>query len=128
MSLGVGIAGVTSIGPRFTLATEFQCLGQSLARRLITPRGSMPWAPGDGTDMRDYLNKGNTPQNRFAAQRAAKDECERDERVELASVTAAFAADALTLTVSVVTAVGSFTLVLLVDALSVSQLNLAVTA
>lgn len=124
MSLGVGIACINSVGPRFTLATERQCLAQSLARRLITPRGSMPWAPNDGTDMRDFLNRANTPANRFAAGRAAKDECEKDERVQSATVTAKFnfAASQLELTVAILTASGPFQLVLGVDALTIDIL------
>lgn len=124
-SLGVGIACVSSVGPRFTLATEMQCLAQSLARRLITPRNSMSWAPNDGTDMRDFLNKANTSQGRFDAQRAAKDECEKDERVQSASVSSVFnfALSTLTLTIAILTALGPFTLVLAVTALTVAIIS-----
>jgi hypothetical protein len=122
-SLGIGIACTTSVGPRFTLASEFQCLGQSLVRRLITPRGSMPWAPNDGTDIRDFLNQGHKPRNTFLVQQAVKDEVEKDERVQSALVSAAFAGDSMTLTLQVVTASGPFKLILLVDTLTISILG-----
>lgn len=125
MSLGIGIACITSVGPRMTFASEFDCLAQSLARRLITERGSMSWAPNDGTDMREYLNHGNTPANRFAAARAAKDECMKDERVEDCTVDAQFDAPnkALILTVKVLTASGPFELVASVDNIGISDLS-----
>lgn len=125
MSLGVGIACIMSVGPRFTLASETQCLAQSLARRLVTPRASLPWAPNDGTDMREFLNKPNTPQNRFAAGRAAKDECEKDERVQGASVAANFdfTQQQLNLTISIDSAVGPFQLVIGINQLGIALLN-----
>jgi hypothetical protein len=124
MSLGVGIGGL-SVGPRFVMVSEFICLAWSLARRLETPRGSLSWSPNDGTDMRDWLNRSDTPQHRFSAQVAAKDECEKDERVQAALVSAQFqsATSSLILTVSITTAVGPFQLVLKVTALAVTVLD-----
>lgn len=122
--LGTSIAGVTSIGPRFNFASGNLCLAYSLARRLITPRASLPWAPNDGTDMRDFLNKGDTASNRFAAARAAHDECLKDERVQDVTVTAKFlaAGQQLQLTIAVLTANGPFTLVVTLNQLTISDL------
>ena len=125
MSLGVGVAGITSIGPRMQLVSEQTCLAHALCRRLITPRESLSWDLNAGTDMREYLNKGNTPANRFAAARAAKDECEKDERVQSASVDAQFSQSSLSLTILIDTASGPFKLVALIDALTVSILEAA---
>lgn len=62
-------------------------LAQRIARRLITPRGTFPFWPNDGTDMRAFLlSKATTPQ--MAA--AAKAECLKDEQVEDARVEAEF--------------------------------------
>lgn len=130
MSLGVGIACITSVGPRFSLAVEVDCLAQSLCRRLGTPRDNLSWAPNDCTDMREFVNRKNTPANRFAAQSAAHDECLKDERVQDCSVTAQFnfAASTLTLTIAIVTANGPFKLVFLVDAYSVSIVDATLEA
>lgn len=122
-SLGVGIACITSVGPRFALASEFVCLGQSLARRLITRRGSLSWAPNDGTDMRDFLNSAFTPRNRFAVQAAAKAECEKDERVQAATVDAQFSVGSLSLTIGIETASGPFKLVVALTSLGISDLK-----
>lgn len=123
-SLGVGVACIFSVGPRFTLASEWDCLAQSLCRRLITPRGSMPWAPNDGTDIRDFLNHGSTPTGKFALETAAKLECEKDERVQTCDASASmnFFTNICTLTLQIVTAVGPFELVLLVDSLTIDIL------
>lgn len=125
MSLGIGVACTTSVGPRFTLAVEAQCLGQSLVRRLSTPRGYLSWAPNDGIDVREFLNKGDTQQNRFAAIAAIKDECEKDERVQAASVAVSFnfATSTLTITIDVETADGPFTFVIAADKVTVELLE-----
>lgn len=122
-SLGVGIACTTSVGPRFTLATEFDCLAGALVRRLISPRGSLPWAPNDGTDLRDFLNHASTPAGKFALERAAQDECEKDERVTSCSASSVFSNGTATLTLGIVTASGPFQLVLLVEALTIQILG-----
>lgn len=124
-SLGVGAGGVLSIGPRMQVVSGLQCLAQSLARRLITPRGSLSWAPNDGTDMREFLNKGNTSTNRFAAASAARDECLKDSRVERCDAVAQFSAASsqLSITLSIATADGPFQLVIGVDALTVQILE-----
>lgn len=124
-SLGTGIACITSVGPRFSFVSENLCLGQSLVRRLTTPRGALPWAPNDGVDVRSYLNHGSTSQATFSLQRAVRDECEKDERVQSADVAAAFnfGTQTMTLTIGIVTANGPFKLVLLVSQLTVAILD-----
>src|SRR6185503_16253832 len=117
--------GVTDIGARFTYATGFRNLGNCLARRLITPRGSLSWDLDAGTDVRTFLNHGDTPQARFAVAAAVNDECLKDERVDSCSTDATFGEDTLTLTISIVTAAGPFKLVLLVDGLTVEILEAA---
>lgn len=129
MSLGVGVACILSVGPRFTLVTERNCLAQSLCRRLISQRGSLSWSPNDGTDIRDYLNHASTPTGKFSIEAAVKDECEKDERVQQCQVTAAMnlATQVCTLTLQVVTANGPFVLVIGVDSLTVGILGLTPT-
>lgn len=124
-SLGVGVAGIYSVGPRFTLASGWDCLSQSLVRRLISPRGSLPWAPNDGTDLRDYLNHASTPTGKFALERAAKDEVEKDERVQSCDASSTFdgTTQTCTLTLNILTADGPFDLVLLVDDATIEILD-----
>jgi phage baseplate assembly protein W len=121
---GTGIACVTSVGPRFVYVSGLTNLGMSLARRLITPRGILDYAPDYGTDMRDYLNGANTPATRFAAARAAQDEVTKDERVLTATATVTFADSAMSIDITCITADGPFTLVLSVNALTTALLSI----
>ena len=125
VDFGTAIDGIFDVGARFSFATGLANLGNSIARRLITQRGSLPWDLDCGTDVRMFLNHGSTPQARFAVQAAVNDECLKDERVDTCSTDAAFGQDTLTLTIAISTAAGPFRLVLLVDSLTVTILEAA---
>lgn len=126
-SLGTGISCIYSVGTSFTMVSEKQCLAQSLVRRLISPRGSLKWSPTDGTDLRDFLNHAQTPTGKFALEQAAKNECEKDDRVQSAQATSVMnsANGTCQLTIKIVTANGPFDLVLLVESLTVSLLSVS---
>lgn len=123
---GMAIDCTTSVGRRFAFASGLRNLGNSLVRRLITPRGKLPWDPDYGTDMRDFLHSGATPINRFTAARAAQDEVTKDERILSAIATAAYVGNGiLRIDLACQTADGPFQLILAVDALTVEILRLA---
>lgn len=60
-----------------------RALVQRLARRLITPRGKLPYWPNYGTDLRQFLLSKVGP---GAIAQAAHKECMKDEQVENCSV------------------------------------------
>jgi hypothetical protein len=88
-------------------------LAQRLARRLITRRGSMPWWPNDGTDLRQYLLSKASPSEIAGA---AKNECKKDEQVEDARVELEVLSDGreILLTILITEAAGPFAFTLLI--------------
>lgn len=118
---GTGIDGVSDLPIRFNTVSGFRNLGNNIARRLQTPRGSLPWAPNDGYDVRALLSEGFTDLSFIIS--AIEAEVEKDERVLSCSASYSFSGSRLILTLSVSTAAGPFTLVLGVDALTVEILN-----
>lgn len=66
--------------------TSVLAIGQALFRRLITPRGTLPDDPDYGTDVRGMLHRGMSQQELLAATGRIKAECEKDDRIESASV------------------------------------------
>ena len=80
----IDIYGIDDFLPHMPEARGRVALMHRLGRRLITPRGRFkPW-PNFGTDMRRYLLS-KVPSSQIAQD--AKDEVEKDEEVESASVT-----------------------------------------
>lgn len=70
---------VTDFLARMPEVSGIVALMHRLARRLSMPRGIWPWAPDDGTDMRQFLLS-KVPSRQIV--RAAILECEKDEQVE----------------------------------------------
>lgn len=106
--------------PFLPLITGKRAVAEAVARRLLTPRGLLPWAQGEGFDVRDLLGQGFTPAalQSFSAQIST--EAEADERVQSAEVTITFnePRQALAISVRLRTAEGPFTLVLDVSKLA----------
>ncbi len=121
---GKSIAGPTDIPSQFYYATGLKNLGNHIARRLITPRGSMPWALNDGYDVRQLVNAEFTAQNRARAEAAIAAEVEKDDRVVACAATIArLSSEAIAVTLRVTTADGTFPLVVSVNSLTVSLLG-----
>ena len=119
VDFGTDIACTTSIGPRFQLASGFINLANALVRRLITPRGTLDYAPDYGYDVRDWLNHDNGQASVFSLEAAIDAECQKDERVQSSSTTVDTSVrDTLKITVSVITAAGPFRFVTTVDKLN----------
>jgi phage baseplate assembly protein W len=100
-------------------------VGEALARRLSTPRGSLINASDYGYDLRQLLNESLDQAGINRVQMSIAAECEKDERVlsAVAECRFDFAASKLTVAVGVTTAQAPFTLVLSVDALTVQILR-----
>lgn len=56
-------------------------IAEALARRLETPRGSVPDAPDDGLDLRAYLNQGTAATEIRTLADRIRTECRKDDRV-----------------------------------------------
>ena len=101
-------------------------VAHAVARRLTTPRGSLPWAPNVGDDLRTWMNEAMDRSALLGMANAARAEAESDERVESADVVVAFTASTSTATVTIdgQTGEGPFQLVLAVTAVSISVLSI----
>lgn len=110
VDFGTDIACTTSIGSRFQLASGFINLANALVRRLITPRGTLDYAPDYGYDVRDWLNHDTGQASMFTLQAAIDAECQKDERVQSSSSTVVPTPSLgiLAITISVITAAGPF--------------------
>ena len=108
------------LDPTFTPIYGRQAVGEAVARRLLCAPGSLLESPGDGLNVRAWLNKGWTPSQLRTAAGDVEAECLKDERVQDASASVVLVGDTLTISVSLVTAAGPFALVLTVQALAVS--------
>lgn len=120
IDLGTDIAtpDALDLDPYFTPVSGWRALGQALARRLTTPRGSLLDDPSYGYDLRSRLNDSLTPGDLGALGAVVKRELEADERVETATPTITFVAGALRVAARITTAAGPFRLVLAVGAVT----------
>lgn len=117
---GVDIAtpDASDIDPYFTTVSGWRGLGQSLARRLITPRGSLIDDDAYGYDLRSRLNDTFTPADLAQLGAIVRRELEADERVDYATAAVTFSQGALRVTAAVQTAEGPFRLVLAVSSVT----------
>lgn len=127
-SLGIDIAtpGAADLDPYFGLVSEGRCLVEALARRLVTPRGSLFYAPQYGYDLRQWINADLDAGDLREIERAAAEECRADERVDDAALEATFSDDRLTITGVVYAVTGrTYRLTLAVSEVSVILLRSA---
>src|SRR5262245_8863750 len=112
---GSDSACVTDIGLIDTQVTSpAQVIGQRIARLLQPPRGAFGLINDDanrGWDVRQYVNAQLTPSTIAIAQQQIKNECEKDEEVQSATVTMTNSGGTITITISIVASSGPFTLV-----------------
>lgn len=123
---GTDVYLLTDLGPVWGTATGLVNLGLALARRLMTPRGTLPYDPNYGTDVRAYLNKRVTTVGVSALQGDISSECQKDERVQTCDGSVSFSKSTRSMFISatVTTIFGeTFTLVMAATAISVSVLS-----
>ncbi len=122
---GTGLDVYRSWPLRFTFTSGFRNLGNNLARRLSTIRGSLPWDLDCGYPLVQLLRGSLSDDELSAAESSIGAECEKDERVDSASakVTYVRAAGVLIVTITGTGADGPFTLILSADALTVAILR-----
>lgn len=103
------------LDPMMRTVSGVRGLGQALARRLITPRGSLVDDASYGYDLRTRLNDSLTTADLAQLGAVVARECERDERVESASARVTLANGALRATITGTTSAGPFRLVIAVS-------------
>ena len=120
---GTDVSCITDLDPSFRLVSGQLSVGQAVARRLITERGTLIDDPNYGTDLRKYLGE---PKSASVLSRCSSDaerEAMQDERVQSASAESFYVGDDLKVSVEVETAEGVFELVLAINAVSVTLLT-----
>jgi phage baseplate assembly protein W len=126
---GMGNDAVTDIPLKHRYVSRLKNLGNGIARRLSTPRGSLPYSPDTGFDLRDALNDGQTLAKLATYEAAIARECEKDDRVQAASVSVdtsnIISTGSLKVTIVLQTAAGPFKLVLSVTKVTVTILEAA---
>lgn len=98
------------LDPYFGRVTGPALVIQSILRRLVTPVGSLPWAPEVGFDVRSLLNGKISTATRAQLQRieaAVRSQVLDDDRVADASVEATFVEPTLSIRVDARLADGS---------------------
>lgn len=122
---GTDINFLTGLDPRLGLVSGTANLGQALAHRLTTPRGSLFYDPDYGTDIRAYLNDTITADKLAQVRADVQAELIKDERVLacIAEVSFDFTSRQLAVSVAVQTANGPFNLVLAVTSVTVELLR-----
>ncbi len=122
---GRGIDTLRGWPYRFTYASGYRNLGNNLARRLQTPRGSLAWDLDCGYDVRALFRGSLSAGEIITAESAISSECEKDERVDSANTSITYVSRAQTLIISIAVtgADGPFDLILSVDNLTVSILR-----
>ena len=113
---GTDFAGVMDITPSLREASGPRCVIESVACRLITPRGSLWYDPAYGFDLRQFLNGHVQDTGQIAA--GVVEQAELDERVDSAEARVTFVNGALTVEVSLVLSEGSFEFTATVDKMS----------
>lgn len=125
LSTFAGPDGTPDIDPLFRPITGPRVVLEAVARRLMTPRGTMPGAPNYGFDLMGLLGKKMTRVEIERAKRDIEAEANRDERVESAKVVefVETSKNKFRLRLSVTLAEGPFTLVLSITDVSVQLLQ-----
>jgi hypothetical protein len=123
--LGTDVDTAWGIPLRWGLATGRKNLGNAIARRLSTPRGSLYYDPDYGEDIRGSINASSTLNEIADLQSRVTAQCELEERVQSADVTARFSLQTSSLRLDTVIedADGPFNLILLVTGASVELFN-----
>jgi phage baseplate assembly protein W len=124
---GSDVSAIPDLDPAFTLRTGARVLGEALARRLMTPSGSLFYDPDYGLDLRAFLNESFTPRTAAKLQTLIAAEVQKDPRVASVAVVVTFnpAARTMRVQLSVEADAGPFQFVLGVDAVTVALLQAA---
>jgi phage baseplate assembly protein W len=134
-------SNVSSLQPQTDYGTAWSCVddlsmpsvtvkgnrivAEAVARRLITRRGQLVDDPNYGFALTDYLEADLNAADLARIQTGVQAECLKDERVSGATATVTFAGSLLVVTIVFTTSTGPFTLVLSVNDVSATLLQVA---
>lgn len=120
---GTDIYQLDDVSSSFALVSGTTALAQALYRRLTTPRGGLFYDPNYGFDVRLLLNASLSDAGYAAIVGMIEAECEKDERVYTARCLLDRTPSAATLTLTITTQTGPFTLTLAVGDVTVELLR-----
>ena len=88
LGYGSDISGAYDLDPNMAEVRGLTtlALGQSIVRRLDTPRGSLPDDKDFGIDLRSYVNRGVTAQDVRALGGQIQNELRKDDRIRTAAI------------------------------------------
>jgi hypothetical protein len=121
---GSDVAMEPDFDETWTLITGRRVMAERLVRRFTTPKGTLPFWPDDGFDVRDWLREEISRATLHELRQSLVNEGEKDEQLLSLDVSITFnpSSETLSVTLSCVDADGPFTLVLNVSALTVDLL------
>jgi hypothetical protein len=119
--LGTDISGVMDLTPSLTEVSGRTALIQAVARRLVTPRGALWYAPAYGFDLRQFLSGITINPSQIAS--GIVDQAEQDERVAGAQASVTFSGDRLVAKVALLDGGGPFVFTLAVSKVTVELLT-----
>jgi phage baseplate assembly protein W len=122
-NLGSCWSCLTDLTMPATMATGFRCVAEAIVRRWSTPRGGLVDDPNYGTDVTDLINDDLDKAAIAQMAHALRAEAEKDERVLSCETTVTLLGDSLIVTGKVATASGPFQLVVSVNSVTVSLLQ-----
>lgn len=122
-NLGTCWSCTTGLTMPATMATGFRCVAEAIVRRWSTPRGGLIDDPNYGYDLTDLINDDLDKADLARAAHTAGAEAEKDERVLSCETTITMIGDTLNVTGKVATAAGPFQLVVSVNQVTVSLLQ-----
>jgi len=110
---GTDFAGVMDITPSLREASGPRCVIESIACRLISPRGCLWYDPAYGFDLRQFFSGHVQDTGQITA--GVVEQAELDERVDHAEARVTFVNTVLTVFVTLVLSEGSFEYTLTAD-------------
>lgn len=122
-SYGQDLSCVDDLDDGMTEVSGRLCLGQAIARRLITPRGGLIDDENYGFNVTGYLNDDVDAATLALIQAGVEGEAVKDERVISATATVTFLNGALTIVLALTDGEGPFTLVLNISDVTVEVLK-----
>lgn len=127
VDFGQDVAVFPDLDLTFAPLTGPRVVAEALARRLSTPRGTLPFSDNYGLDLRSWLNETIAPGRLGQLRRDLEAECLKDERVDSVASVAVLDAmqGALSIRLAITTAAGPFSLVLGVTAVTVAVLSVS---
>lgn len=120
---GTDLACTADLDPNGRTVSGQRLVAEAIYRRLITPRGRLIDDPNYGFDVSSLVNDDTSDSGIAQIVAGVSAECRKDERVIAVGVQQSFLGGVLTLAIALHTALGPFSLVLAVTAVTVDLLR-----